>query len=69
MQIAKFGMQSDREKLSDRLLEFAETRYWLKLCAKSFPNLAEHLRLDVNEAEELIRSFSKSVITAKTRVR
>jgi four helix bundle protein len=47
------------------LKELRETLYWLKLSAKSFPNLAGHLQAEVKEADELIRIFSESVITAK----
>jgi len=47
------------------LKELRETRYWLKLSAKSFPNLTEHLEAELKEADELIRIFSKSGITAK----
>jgi four helix bundle protein len=52
-------------KMQIVLKELRETLYWLKLSAKSFPNPAEHLQADLKEADELIRIFSKSVITAK----
>jgi four helix bundle protein len=48
------------------LKELRETLYWLKLIAKSFPNLAEQLQTELKEAHELVRIFSKSVITAKS---
>ena len=56
-------------KMQIVLKELRETLYWLKLSAKSFPNLAEHLQVDLKEADELIRIFSKSVITAKNPIR
>ena len=52
-------------KMQIVLKELRETLYWLKLSAKSFPNLIEHLQANLKEADELIRIFSKSVITAK----
>ena len=52
-------------KMQIVLKELRETQYWLKLSAKSFPNLTEHLQANLKEADELIRIFSKSVITAK----
>jgi four helix bundle protein len=52
-------------KMQIVLKELRETLYWLKLAAKCFPNLTEHLRADLKEADELIRIFSKSVVTAK----
>jgi len=56
-------------KMQIVLKELRETLYWLKLSAKSFPDLAEYLQADLKEADELIRIFSKSVITAKTPIR
>lgn len=56
-------------KMQIVLKELRETRCWLKLSAKSFPNLTEHLQADLKEADELIRIVSKSVITAKNPVR
>jgi four helix bundle protein len=56
-------------KMQIVLKELRETRYWLRLSAKSFPDFAEHLQTHLKEADELIRIFSKSVITAKTPVR
>ena len=53
------------KKMQIVLKELRETLYWLKLSAKCFPNLTEHLQADLKEADELIRIFSKSVITAK----
>lgn len=56
-------------KMQIVLKELRETLYWLKLAARSFPDFSEHLELDLREADELIRIFSKSVITAKNPVR
>ena len=52
-------------KMQIVLKELRETLYWLKLIARSFPNLAQHLQTELREAQELVRIFSKSVITAK----
>jgi four helix bundle protein len=52
-------------KMQVVLKELRETLYWLRLIAKSFPSLAEHLQIELREADELVRIFSKSVITAK----
>jgi four helix bundle protein len=52
-------------KMQIVLKELRETLYWLKLSAKCFPNLIEHLQAELKEADELIRIFSKSVVTAK----
>ena len=54
-------------KMQIVLKELRETSYWLKLTAKSFPTMANDLKADLGEADELIRIFSKSVITAKNR--
>jgi four helix bundle protein len=56
-------------KMQIVLKELRETRYWLRLSAKSFPDLTEHLQGLLKEADELIRIFSKSVITAKNPLR
>ena len=52
-------------KMQIVLKELRETLYWFKLSAKCFQNLTGHLQADLKEADELIRIFSKSVITAK----
>ena len=53
-------------KMQIVLKELRETLYWLRLSAKCFPNMSEHLRIELKEADELIRIFSKSVVTAKS---
>jgi four helix bundle protein len=54
-------------KMQIVLKELRESLFWLKLIAKSGLLLAEEIQLSRNEAEELVKIFSKSIVTAKNR--
>jgi four helix bundle protein len=54
-------------KMQIVLKELRESLFWLKLMAKSGLLLSEDVRPSRNEAEELVKIFSKSIVTAKSR--
>ena len=54
-------------KMQIVLKELRESLLWLKLIAKSGLLLAEDIQISRNEAEELVKIFSKSIVTAKNR--
>ncbi len=54
-------------KMQIVLKELRESLFWLKLLAKSGLLLSEDIQSSRNEAEELVKIFSKSIVTAKNR--
>jgi four helix bundle protein len=49
------------------LKELRESLFWLKLIKKSDFLLVEDLQPTLDEADELVKIFAKSVVTAKSR--
>ncbi|MCG2697961.1 four helix bundle protein [Candidatus Parcubacteria bacterium] len=54
-------------KISIAKKEIKETRHWLRLLAKSNPEIINELRVLWQEAQELLLIFSKSIQTTKDR--
>lgn len=52
-------------KMQVVLKELRESLYWLKLAEKAGPALNDHLEPLLSEANELVKIFARSVITAK----
>ncbi len=54
-------------KMQIVLKEVWESLFWLKLITKSGLLLSEDVQPSLSEAQELVKIFSKSIITAKNR--
>ena len=56
-----------QHKMSIAKKEIKETKHWLRLLAKTNPEIIKEIRLLWQEAQELVLIFSKSISTSKKK--